>query len=390
MKSFEYCIPTKIIFGEGSVKQAGESVAQFGKKILMVTYDENIAKEIGVYDSVISSLHNEGLEVVEFFGVKSNPVISHAKKGIELAKNEKVEAILAVGGGSVIDEAKFIAAGVKYDGDAMDILNNPEKIEDALPIVTVLTLPATSSESNNVSVMTDEKSKRKIGFRSDYFFPKISILDPELTYNIPIEITAYSSADTISHILEGYTQHEEEFTPFNTGYFDAIIKTIMECTERLLIDPTDKLARATLMWPTTFAWNGFGVCGLGYIAGEMHIFQHSLGGFYNIAHGAGMSVVMPGWMTWALDNDIFMRNISQFSKNIFGIQAYDKKSTARIGIYAFREWLDKIGSPTSFAKANLPTNDLDALADDALLTAKSWLVESYSKQDIIDIYKLCL
>lgn len=389
MRSFEYCIPTKVVFGEGTVNEVGENVKTLGKKVLLVTYDKATVEAIGVYGKVMDSLKKEGIEVVEFFGVKPNPEVSHVREGIQLAKENGVEVVLAVGGGSALDESKAIAAGAKHDEDIWELALGNVDITDALPLVTVLTIPATSSEMNNVSVISDHELKRKIGFASPFFYPTISILDPELTYGLPHRLTAMSAADAISHLLEGYLTHADEWVPMHTGNFVSLIKTIMESTEKIIANPKDTDARATIMWATSWAWNGFGVTGLGEFGADMHMIAHSLGGFYDMPHGESLAIIMPGFMKYIM-NTPKKRNLVHFAENVFGVKTPNEDLTAKAGMMIFKEWLDMIGTPTSFAKANLPTDELDALADDALVTAEAWGIESYTKEDIVEVYKLCL
>lgn len=389
MQEFEYCIPTKVVFGEGVVNKVGENVKKLGNKVMLVTYDKAVVESIGVYQKVRDSLNVAGVEVVEFFGVKPNPDLKHIREGIVMAKENNVDVILAVGGGSALDEGKAIVVGAKLDEDIWDIFQGEIEITTALPLVTVLTIPATSSEMNNVSVITNNETKKKLGFGSPFFYPTISVMDPELTYGIPHRFTAMSSADAISHLLEGYLTHEDEWVPMHTGNFVSLIKTIMESTERIMKDPKDKQARATIMWATTWAWNGFGVTGLGAFGADMHMVAHSLGGFYDMPHGETLSVVMPGFMKYMMKKGL-KKNLVHFAENVFGVKTVNDELTAKAGIMIFQEWLDSIGTPTSFAAANIPTNELEALADDALDTAKAWGIEGYSKENILEIYGLCL
>jgi alcohol dehydrogenase YqhD (iron-dependent ADH family) len=392
MQSFEFCIPTKVIFGEGSIEKTGEAVKEFGKKTLLVSYDETILKSMGILDKIMDSLKKAGVKVFTLYGVKSNPSISHARIGIELIKKEKIDSILGIGGGSAIDEAKAISIGAKYKGDVWDFYSGKTQPTSALPIIAVLTIPATSTETNNISVMSNEEAKRKEGFGSPLMYPKVAILDPEVTYGIPPNYSAYSGADAMSHLLESYLTHEDDFVPFHTRFAEGSLKTIMECTERILKNPKDKDARATIMWTTTWAWNGFSVAGIGNYAIPMHMIEHSLSNFYDVPHGAGMSVCVIGWMKFeSKRNGVPRKRIVELAKNIFGIDKGNDDATALAGIKALSDWFDKIGTPTSFAKAKIPSNEIEKLADDAVLTAKAWAMEEYhSRQEIIDILKLCI
>lgn len=388
MNSCEYYLPTKVIFGEGEISRLGEVASSFGKKALIVTYDEMTVSGLGFLDKASASLKNADVEYVPFFGVKSNPTVEHIRKGVELAKKEKPDVLIALGGGSVIDSAKAMAMGSFYDGDVWDLATGAGEVSEALPIVTVVTIPATSSEMNSTSVISNDKLKRKEGFVNPLMFPKVSILDPELTQSLPIYQTAISAADIVSHLMEGYINHNDPWAPMQDRYARGMIKTVMECMDRLMKDPKDAQARATLMWTATFAWNGFYVCGLGSFDMPIHMVGHTFSGFYDVPHGSAMSVSIPAVMKFHLKDRI--EKYSVFAGEIFGIKGKISEKTARAGIKALEDWFHKIGVPTTFAAAGMPEDNLDAMADDILITAEHWGIESYNKDMVLEILNLCL
>ncbi len=358
MKDFELCIPTKIVFGKNRVAEVAKYVSQYGKTLLLV-YGMNSIKKSGIYDKVTQALKKEGLNIIEHPGVKSNPVLSHVKKGIALAKKEKVNVILAVGGGSVIDESKAIAAGACYNGDVWDFFEDKAKIKKALPVITVLTISATASEMNNVSVVTNEERKQKFGFGNDNFYPKVSILDPTVTYTIPANYSAYSGVDAIIHAIEGYFTHENKWLPIQDRYVEGIVKTLIESTDIILKKPDDYDGRATFMWAATLAFNGLGTAGVEGASVPNHMFAHVLGAFYDIPHGAALSIIVPAWMKYK-----YKENIGQFVKfaeNVFDIKKSSDEETALAGIDALENWFKKIGAPVSFKDADLPEDELDDL-----------------------------
>jgi len=389
MFPFEYHLPTKVIFGEGTINQLGEVASSFGKKAMLVTYDEEFVKSVGFYDAAIKSLQEKGIEVITFFGVKSNPTVEHAREGITIAKAEKPDVFIALGGGSVIDTVKAMALGALSDGDVWDIaVGNVEAVE-ALPIVTVVTIPATSSEMNNVSVISNDALKRKEGFRNALMFPKVSILDPEVTYSIPIMQTAISAVDIVSHLLEGYLNHNDPWAPMQDRFAQGMIKTVIDCMERLQDNPEDPQARATMMWVATFAWNGFYTCGIGGFDNPIHAVGHTFSAFYDVAHGAAMSVSIPAVMKYHLKERI--EKYSVFAQEVFGIEGDVSEKTAQAGIDALVAWFKKVGAPITFAEANMPDNELDAMADDILVTAENWgIAEFYTKEKVLDMLQLCL
>ena len=218
MYPFEFDMTSKAVFGEGAVSKVGELAAGFGKKALLLTYDEDFVKKMGFFQKVAASCKSAGVTLVSAFGVKSNPTVEHAAGVISLAKKEKPDVIIALGGGSAIDEAKFVGIAAGYDGDPWDFATGETPITVSLPLIAVVTIPATSSELNGTSVMSYKKIQRKDGFASPLMRPKFAILDPELTYTIPMKQTAYSAADIVSHLLEAYIGHGRDWAPFQEHY----------------------------------------------------------------------------------------------------------------------------------------------------------------------------
>jgi alcohol dehydrogenase YqhD (iron-dependent ADH family) len=387
MKNFELCIPTKIVFGKGRVSEIGSYAKDYGKKLLLV-YGKDSIKKSGIYETVIKSLSDEGLTVFEHPGVKSNPLLSHTKEGISIAKSKKVDFILGVGGGSVIDEAKAIAAGALYDGDVWDFYKGTAKIKSALPVLSVLTIPATASEMNGGTVITNEETIQKYGFIDDHLLPKVSILDPTVTYTIPADYTAYSAVDAIAHLIEGYFTHNQVPHPIQDRYVEGLVKTIMESAEVILKNPSDYEARATLMWAASLAWNGLSTAGVEDSSYPNHMFAHILGAQYDIAHGAALSIIIPAWMKYK-----YKGNISQFAgfaETIFGIKEKNPETAAIKGIEQLKSWFKKIGSPVSFKDAKLPEGELEKLAGEIIDLSKIWGITGYTKQVILDILNLCL
>ena len=387
MFPFEYYIPTKIVFGEGSINRLGETASPFAKKAILVTYDEQLVKSLGLLEKAIASLKEAKIEVIPFFGVKSNPTVEHIRKGIDLAKSEKPDVLIALGGGSVIDSVKAMALGTFYEGDVWDLAIGEGEATKALPIITALTIPATSSEMNSTSVISNDEIRRKEGFVNPLMFPKVSILDPELTYSIPIQQTAISGADIVSHLMEGYINHNDPWAPMQDRFAQGMIKTVIDCMDILLKDPKNPQARATMMWTSTFAWNGFYVCGIGPFDSPIHMVGHTFSAFYDLPHGSAMSVSIPAVMKFHLKERI--EKYSVFANEIFGITGEISEKTAKSGIDALVNWFKKINVPTTFAEANMPTNEFDAMADDILITAEHWGIETYNKEMVLDILKLC-
>lgn len=391
MVNFEFSVPTKIVFGAGEVKRTGELAAKFGKKALLVTYDESFVKQLGFYDKVAESCKLAGVELLCHFGVKSNPTAEHAASAIALAKKEKPDVIIAVGGGSAMDEAKFIGVAANYDGDPWDLPSGKAPITKMIPLIVVVTIPATSSELNGTAVINNETLKRKEGFANPIMKPSVAVLDPELTYTIPMRQTAYSAADIVSHLLEHYLGHSLAFAPYQDHFCEGGIRSIMACMDRLLVNPQDADARAVFMWQAAFAWNGFYDCGFGTVNSNIHILGHSLSNFYDTPHGAAMSITILATMRYYLKTRT--AKYAQFAREVFGVRDADDLIAACAGIAALEAWFKKIGAPVTLAEAGITDpNAVEIMAPDALLTARAWGEEEaygYTLQVMREQFELC-
>ncbi|MDP6547019.1 MAG: iron-containing alcohol dehydrogenase [Phycisphaerae bacterium] len=389
MKDFVFHNPTKIIFGEGTISQLGAEARAHGKKALLV-YGMGSVKKNGVYDQAVASLQEAGMEIVEFSGVKSNPLMSYARKGVELAKSEGVDVVVAVGGGSVIDTSKSICAGAVTDTDILEFFVFTSTVETALPLLTVLTIPAAGSEMNGGMVLTNDETLDKLG-TCNYapLYPKVSILDPTVTYTIPACYTAFSAADSMSHLLEGYFTQTDEWSPIQDRYVEGLCKSIMEATDKTIADPNDYQGRATLMWAATMAFNDLASTGIGPICFPNHMLEHPLSAIYDVPHGAGLSIVMLAWMTYAGEKG--NGRIARFARNVLDIEAADDETAAREGIEAFRKWLKQIGSCTSFVDVGIPESDIDQITERTVALANLWGMteHGYNADTISEIYRMC-
>jgi len=386
MQNFVFENPTRIIFGKGSVTRIGQEVKKFGTKTLLV-YGQGSIKRNGIYNQVVASLKEAGAAYIELGGVKSNPVLSLAVKGIEIARRGSVDVLLAVGGGSVIDTAKTIAAGVKADHDVWDFFTRKKNIRDALPILTVVTLSASASEMNAAAVITKEEEAKKYSIRSPIIQPKLSILDPTVLYSLSPEYTAFSAVDAITHALEGYFTNTEPESPLQDRMVEGIIKTIMESTEVLLKNPRDYNNRANMMWAVTLAFNGLTTAGMGTVGYPVHMVGHSLSALYDTPHGASLSVVLSGWMTFALNRKAW--KLARFSREIFGVNDEDDVKAAMEGMSRLRSWFASIGAPTSLKKCGIATTDIEKIAENAVCLAETWGLTDYTRDVIVKVLTLC-
>ncbi|MDY0133244.1 MAG: iron-containing alcohol dehydrogenase [Desulforegulaceae bacterium] len=297
IQPFIFHNPTKIVFGKDTTHQIGEEISSFAKKVMLIYGKESIKKN-GIYEKVTKSLNKAGIEFIEKSGVKPNPVISFVRQGADLFKKEKLDAVLAVGGGSVIDTAKAVAAAAKTNSDPWKFYIGEETIKEAFPIAVVLTLSATASEMNPSSVITNEETKQKYSCVSPFLYPKVSILDPVNTFTVPKNQTANGAIDTIIHVLETYLNSEDENIMITDSIIEAIIKTTLESAEKIFKDPRDYNSRANMMWASTLALNGLTALGAGPKKFPMHMIEHSLSAIYDIAHGEGLAIVGPAWMKY--------------------------------------------------------------------------------------------
>lgn len=386
MQNFVFENPTKIIFGRGQIRKVGPETARYGKKVLLV-YGGGSIKTNGIYDQVLDSLNGAGISVVEFSGVRSNPVVSHTREGIALARKENVDAVVAVGGGSVIDEAKTIAAGTKADHDVWDFFIGARVIKAALPVLTVLTLSASASEMNPAAVITNEEGAYKFSINSPFIRPKASILDPSALFTVSPAYTAYSAVDIITHMLEGYFNNEEPDSILQDRLVEGIMKTLMESTEAVLRDPEDYNGRAKMMWSATIGFNGLTVAGMGRVMLPAHMIEHSLSALYDIAHGAGLSIVLPAWMSHAVQAG--PAKFARLAREVFGVTEPDDAAAGRAGIDHLKNWFASIGSPVSLAEANIPATDIGNIAANAEELARVWRLNDYTREVIADILDIC-
>ncbi len=377
MNNFTYYNPTKIEFGKDKENKIGEYLKQSNIKKVLLVYGASSIKKNGLYEKIINSLKKNNIEFKELSGVVSNPLLSKVNEGIKLAKDNDIKAILGVGGGSVADSAKAIGVGAKYDGDVWDFFINKAQITEALPVFTVMTLSATASEMNGNSVIINDDTKQKYSIASVLINPKVSVINPELMATVSKEYLAYSAVDVISHCIEVYFTASVH-PHFNSRIVESIIKTIMETTEILLENPNDYDARAEFAWAAIQGLNGLTPAGTEGGSFPNHMIEHSLSALFNVAHGAGLAVVIPAWMKWYKEQNI--SQFKRFSKEIFN------SDDENVGIEKLENWFAKIGAPITLAELNIPKNRIEDLAINANELATVWGFDKlYPKSSIIEI-----
>lgn len=370
MRSFTYCNPTKICFGNGAAGTAGAEAAAAGMRNVLLVYGKSSIKRNGVYDAVTASLKAAGVAWTEWPGVSPNPVLSHVHGGVRLAREIKADGILAVGGGSVIDESKAIALGVASARDVWDYYMGLAAPQAALPLATVLTIPAAGSEMNGDTVVTHDETREKRAVKYSGLSPRFSILDPEVTLTVPPDYVAYSASDAISHTIESFLTREPGFFPVQDGYAEGIVRAIMASTERILADPKDVEARGAMMWAATMAWNFIGSSGVGVWKTPAHMLEHPLSGMFDIAHGAGLAVTGPAWMTW--ESRRRTDRTAAFARRIMDVRLDDDAAAAAEGVARFRAWLKKIGNPVTLTECGIAPDHIPELARHASILAGAW------------------
>lgn len=382
MDNFSFHNPTRIEFGRGKEKEIGQHLAARGIKKVLLTYGSERIKQDGLFARVSQSLSEQGVAFVTCGGIVSNPLLSKVREGIALAREHQVQAILAVGGGSVLDSSKAMAAGVPYAGDVWDLFSGQGRIEAALPIYDILTLAATGSEMNPGAVVTNEATQEKFAIFSSHLFPTVSVVNPDLMKTVSRDYLVYSAADIIAHCIEGYFTASVQ-PHFQSRLVEAIIKTVIENTEILLANPDDYLARAEFAWASTQALNGLTTAGTAGYGFPNHMIEHSLSALFNVPHGAGLSVVMPAWMRWYQ-----VRNparFERFAREVFGLEG------GLQGINALEQWFDRIGTPTRLAQLGIEASALPKILENVLRSAQHFgLAELYTEDVVRDILRRAL
>ncbi|MDD5210462.1 MAG: iron-containing alcohol dehydrogenase [Elusimicrobiales bacterium] len=364
MQNFTFSNPTKIIFGKAVVAKLAPEAAKAGKSALLV-YGGGSIKKNGVYDVLTGALAKEGITITEHHGVKPNPVLSHVRAGIKKARESNCDIIIAAGGGSVIDEAKAIAAGVRFSGDVWDFFSGKAQIREALPLFTALTLPATGSEMNSGCVVTNEETAQKFSAMGPALFPRVSVLDPETTMTLPRAQVANGAVDSIAHLIEGYFTTKDADVEVTDEIVHALARSVIASTGRILKDPSDYNARASMMWSATLALNGLATCGYGGMNFINHAIEHALSALYDIAHGAGLAIVMPAWFRHHLETAGPAR-LEKFGAAVFGTK------TAEEAITAFEDFFRKTGAPVRLSEAKIPAADIPRIAANAMGLIRMW------------------
>lgn len=388
MNNFVFYSPTEFVFGKATEMQVGALARKHGARKVMIVYGGGSVVRSGLLDRVKQSLREAGIEYCLMGGVQSNPVDTKVYEGIEFCRREQADMLLPVGGGSVIDTAKAIAAGVLYEGDFWDFYIGKAKVTKALKVAVVLTIPAAGSEGSGNTVITKLDGLQKLSLRvPEVLRPVFSIMNPELTYTLPPFQTACGVADMMAHIMERYFTNTQE-VEIGDRLCEGTLMAIINEAPKAMRNPEDYGARANLMWAGMIAHNG--TCGVGCEEDwASHFLEHEISAIYGVTHGAGLSVIFPAWMTWMVEHNV--GKIAQYAVRVWGVpESEDKKAVALEGIGKLKAFFSSLGLPVTFKELGIEDPDIDRLAD-SLHRNKGELVGNYvklTKQDSKEIYRL--
>ena len=382
MKDFNYCAPTRVIFGKNTELEVGKALKNAGATRVLMQYGGGSIKKSGLYDRVVKAIRDEGIELFELGGVQPNPHLSLVRKAIE------IDYLLAVGGGSAIDSTKATAVGAVYDGDVWDFYCGKAVPKKAMPVGVVLTIPAAGSEGSNSSVITNEDGWIKRGLGCDLTRPAFAIYNPELTYSLPAYQTAAGATDIMAHIMERYFTNEPD-VDMTDRLCESVLKTIIRQAPVAVKEPDNYVARAEMMWASTVAHNDFLSC---FRVGDWssHQLSHELSGMYDATHGAALAVAFPAWMTYVYKHDV--QRFCRFAVEVMGVEMdfFHPEETALKGIAALRAFFKSIGMPTTLSELGVPEDKLDVLADKVKSGADGTTGQfvKLTRDDCLKIYQL--
>ena len=387
MQNFDYMTPTRLIFGKESIVKLPSVMAQFGKRILL-TYGGGSIKRIGLYDRVKELL--EGYDIVELSGIQPNPKYDPSVlDGVRLCQEHNIDVILAVGGGSVLDCSKAIAAGAKYDGDPWDLISYKVKAQAALPIVDIITLAATGSEYDTFGVISRTETNDKIGYGDPLLYPVCSILDPVYTFSVSKKQTAAGCADAMNHTMEQY--FAADTTLLNDGFCESMLKSLMVNARKCLDNPEDYTARAEMMLCCTYGCNGILSLGNSPSGWPCHGIEHALSAYYDITHGEGLAIITPRWMKHILNERTLPRFV-KYGINVFGIDAsLPQQEIAERAIDATYRFFESINLPMHLREVGIDDSRIDEMAHH--IAVNEGLENAYvplAEQDIKEILEASL
>ncbi len=389
MENFIFNIPTVAYVGKGQISNLGLSIRQFGGSKVLLAYGGGSIKANGIYDSVVNEFEKAGITFVEISGIKPNPPIEDVYKGIEIYKENSCDFILAVGGGSALDAAKAMAAGVKYDGDVFDLVSGKVSVQNSAPLATVLTMAGTGSELDMGGVITVGENHKKYAIMSPLLNPKFSILDPEYTFTVNEHHSMAGCSDILSHLIEQYLRPDvncEVPDRMNEG----VMKVVLDNAPKIKENPTDYIARANIMWASSMALGGFQfMSGKKFGAFPVHALGHELSSYNDMTHGITLALITPSWMRFTIKKaPNFLPMFARFARNVFGVIENDDKKAAEMGIEALENFYKVIGMPKNMREAGVKEDKLEYLSAQATEFGDIGTMTSITKNEALEIYKM--
>ncbi len=360
MNDFTYWAPTKYVFGRDAENRVGQLACEFGGKKVLLVYGGGSVVRSGLLERVKSALDLSGIEYMEMGGIRPNPTDDRVYEGIDIVRSNGIDMLIAVGGGSVIDTAKGIACGAPYEGDFWDFYCGKKIVDKALPVGVVLTIPAAGSEGSGNSVITKLDGLIKLSLRTEHWLrPRFSVMNPELTFTLPPYQTACGIVDMMAHIFERYFTNTPD-CEVTDRVAEGVLKSIIAEGRKVIDNPVDYEARANVMWAATLAHNG--VCGTGRVEDwSSHFIEHELSAVYDVAHGAGLAVVVPAWMRYVAERNV--GKVAQFARRVMDVTAIDDHTAALEGIERLRSFYHGIGMPLSFTELGIEQPDIPRLVE---------------------------
>ncbi|MBR0129999.1 MAG: iron-containing alcohol dehydrogenase [Firmicutes bacterium] len=389
MENFIHDIPTKVYFGKGQISHLDEALRQFGTRVLM-TYGGGSIKKTGLYDEIMKILNDGGFTVFELSGIDPNPRVESVEEGVKICRENKVDVVLAVGGGSTLDCSKAICSGYYYEGDDLwYMIKNVKGRKKSLPLVDILTISATGSDFDAGGVISNMKTNEKLG--ASFTYPSVSILDPTYTFTVSKYQTAAGSADIMSHIMEGYFSVTPD-SELSDGLAETILKTVIKNAPIAIAEPENYSARANLMHAESIACSGIPEFGKKYTGWPCHAMEHQLSAFYDITHGVGLAILTPRWMRFILAKDPSCQwRFVRFAKNVWGLEGYDEHELALKGIDALEQFFIGLGIPMSLTDLGIGTEHFEDMARQANGGGRlSGAFVPLTEEDVVEIYKACL
>lgn len=388
MLNFRYEVPTAVLFGKGQLENLAAELQKFSPRILLI-YGEGSIVKTGLHEKITGILNDHILFFHELSGVKPNPRVKSVRDGVALCREHALNFILAVGGGSVIDCAKHIAASVTYDGDPWELLIKKVPVINPLPVGAVLTLAATGSEMNGAAVISNDDTGEKLALIDPQLRPKFAVLDPELTYSVSKKHTAAGVADIMSHVFEQYFTHEKG-TEVSDYLAEAILKVCVKYGPVALDHPDDYDARANLMWASSLALNGLLQMGKGFGDWATHSIEHELSAYNDMVHGVGLAILTPSWMNYILD-DSNANKFASIGRNVFGVTESGDMAAAEQTIRKIREFFSFLGLPVSLKNVGIDANVINTIAEKTVrFGGYTGLFRKLTKDDVSIILRTAL